>query len=63
MDRLYTVLLTNVSMPDEKKLEFDTNVTVAILAALNAIRATSDTQFGKAEVIVASNRVPELRKA
>ena len=61
MDRLYTVHLTNVSVPEEKKLEFDTNVTVSIISALQTLRAAGLIEFGEVSVTVASNQVPRLR--
>ena len=59
MDRLYTVRLTDVCGADVEKLEFDTNITVSIISALNTLRAAGLLQFGNVTVHVASNQVPK----
>ena len=62
MDRLYTARLTEVKVPDAEKLEFDTNISVSIISALNTLRAAGLLQFGNITVHVASNQVPQIAK-
>ena len=62
MDRLYTVRLTDVSVSDAEKLEFDTKITVSIISALNTLRAAGLLQFSNLTVHVASNQVPTPSK-
>ena len=59
MDRLYTVRLTDVSVSDAEKLEFDTKITVSIISALQTLRAAGLVEYGDVQVTVASNQTPK----